>query len=462
MANDLVPYSQALSDPATTASSLESTDVIAIAREDSARPTGFKSMVTRLLTLAKKIVSGIDYSTELTETEAKTITGAINEVASQSANVDITTAIDTPASVQTFSDGGDNIPLKSLVTEIVPIQSGSGVPSPSNVRAISGFNSVNVVDCGKNLFDKTNSSNILGCYLARIGDDYKIVTGSNVFTAFVPCKPNTTYTVSKIAGSRFIIGWTTELPDVNVTYYGYTAGSSLASLTITTGNNAKYIVAYFYNGTYPDGHTYNDYLNSLQIEENNQATTYEAYKGSNTTIPLGSTIYGGSLECVEGKGTVTKGAIKLNDLQWQLRTSGNNNPNGTKFNASGDFSMVKGSGIGEADIICNVAVEGNGNYSTSDNNTIWFSNSRTTIGWIWGSPNQGSTLTDLETYLNNNEVWVVFDLATETSLSVSGANIPTLSGVNNIYTDCGDIQSLEYFNENGDDIASLVRLMTRT
>lgn len=42
MANDLVPYSQALSDPATTASSLESTDVIAIAREDSARPTGFK------------------------------------------------------------------------------------------------------------------------------------------------------------------------------------------------------------------------------------------------------------------------------------------------------------------------------------------------------------------------------------------------------------------------------------
>lgn len=44
----------------------------------------------------------------------------------------------------------------------------------------------------------------------------------------------------------------------------------------------------------------------------------------------------------------------------------------------------------------------------------------------------------------------------------TGANIPTLSGVNNVYADCGDINALEYFNDKADNIASMVRLMTRS
>lgn len=47
-------------------------------------------------------------------------------------------------SIASFSDGGDNLLMKSLKVNIVPKQSGSGDPSPSNVRAISGWDSVNV------------------------------------------------------------------------------------------------------------------------------------------------------------------------------------------------------------------------------------------------------------------------------------------------------------------------------
>jgi hypothetical protein len=44
----------------------------------------------------------------------------------------------------TFNDGADDMPMKSLVLKLVPHQEGSGDPSPSNVRPISGYTSVTV------------------------------------------------------------------------------------------------------------------------------------------------------------------------------------------------------------------------------------------------------------------------------------------------------------------------------
>ena len=57
-------------------------------------------------------------------------------------------------SIASFTDGADDIPVKSLVAEIVPLQSGSGDPSPDNVRAISGWSSVDVSVSGINVWDE--------------------------------------------------------------------------------------------------------------------------------------------------------------------------------------------------------------------------------------------------------------------------------------------------------------------
>ena len=45
--------------------------------------------------------------------------------------------------VATFSDGTD-LPLKNLMVNIEPVQSGTGDPSPSNIRPISGWDAVGV------------------------------------------------------------------------------------------------------------------------------------------------------------------------------------------------------------------------------------------------------------------------------------------------------------------------------
>lgn len=55
------------------------------------------------------------------------------------------TASGSPA---TFTDGAKNVPVDELITAIVPAQAGSGTPSPSNPRAISGWTQAEITHNG--------------------------------------------------------------------------------------------------------------------------------------------------------------------------------------------------------------------------------------------------------------------------------------------------------------------------
>lgn len=52
-------------------------------------------------------------------------------------------SITTPASVQTFPDGADNLPM-ALKVAVEPVQEGTGDPSPTNIRPITGHTGANV------------------------------------------------------------------------------------------------------------------------------------------------------------------------------------------------------------------------------------------------------------------------------------------------------------------------------
>lgn len=72
----------------------------------------------------------------------------VADLKSQKADVDLALGAyptDTVSgAVASFSDGGDNLPVKNLTINIEPVQSGSGDPSPTNVRPISGWTGANV------------------------------------------------------------------------------------------------------------------------------------------------------------------------------------------------------------------------------------------------------------------------------------------------------------------------------
>ena len=77
--------------------------------------------------------------------------GTVDDVAnlkSQKADVDLALGAyptDTVSgAVASFADGGDSLPVKDLTIGIEPVQSGSGDPSPTNIRPISGWTRANI------------------------------------------------------------------------------------------------------------------------------------------------------------------------------------------------------------------------------------------------------------------------------------------------------------------------------
>lgn len=128
---------------------------------------------------------------------------------------------------------------------------------------------------GKNLFDKDNPNMLI----AYIDAGRSVITSNNLNRiVWIPCEPNTTYTVQRLSPPNWNRGlaWTETKPDVGVQTYGYVQGNG-STITITTGATAKYLVYRFYQSNSDSSTTLDNVLASVQIEEGPTATSYEAY-----------------------------------------------------------------------------------------------------------------------------------------------------------------------------------------
>lgn len=198
-----------------------------------------------------------------------------------------------------FESNVSGLYIPEILAYIQASQSGTGDPSPSNPRPINGVSSVDTTVCGKNLF---NGTNVINAYFSSNGT---ITASGATRLVYARCKANTTYTVSKTAGTRFGVAYSSELPEAGLQCSGYTTNNTASSITITTGADAKYICAYVYHSSYDSGSA-EDMLSSVQIEESNTATAFEAYTGTTATTSLGGTYYGGYLNVTTGLLTVTR------------------------------------------------------------------------------------------------------------------------------------------------------------
>lgn len=272
--------------------------------------------------IGEQIATNQDFSG--LNTTSKKIVGAINEVLTTS-NVDILTTIDTPASVMTFNDGGDNIPVNAIEVAFEATRSGSGTATPSNSRAITGVTSATV-------------------------------------------------TVSD--------------------------GVTPSTYTASFGNT-------YYKGTVDLDGTY---------------------------ITHGYLLFDGSA-----------------DENWSYSESGSNRR---------VFIPISGAKGGSINLMGNI-VEPN---PTPTNNYPgeWKAafNSNATPSLLIGVDSSITSASDWKDFLSNNNLQIVYEYAAPIGNSARLPEIPTKSGTNQISADCGDIQLLEYFNENADEIAELHRSMS--
>ena len=329
-----------------------------------------------------------------------------------------------------FEDGADTVPIKSW-----------GVTLPAS---LSGYSSVDAVQTGKNLLN----------YSVYKRSSYPSYDANYVLHV----KSGTTYTfscasVTNATSWRFAIRLYDS--DHNVLYTGSDLTSSLLNPNqsrryyVETANRTTLSFSFTMNVTcYATifvllGDTQDDTVaTSAMLEVGSSATAYSAYEApTQYTASLGRTIYGGSVDVVQGTGTDGYSCVvSLNSLTWNKTTLGGNDcfyatlPNGYIGDGSGRVG-------GDCD---DYTITTDGNMGTDETIRFYF-NSNFNFSRVSIRDDQYASYTgaQFKEAVTGNIVYQLAESA-RTDFSFSPISVNSRYGVNNLWTDNGSDNQVAY------------------
>ena len=211
----------------------------------------------------------------------------------------------TTGSIASFNTNA-TLSLKKAQFGFTPVQEGTGDPSPSNVRTITGWDGLDVSLCSTNLFDGEMENG-----------DISETTGQNNGTSSsrYRCKNYVPYNI-EMGGFYFHSpGRTGNFRifsyDANKNFIGYGSYTLNSVITFSTNDNTKrikYIRFRFGSSAIND-----DVQISINIP--NTVNTYIPYKGQTISVSWSSsgTIYGGYVDLITGELAQTWQTALLND-----------------------------------------------------------------------------------------------------------------------------------------------------
>ena len=333
-----------------------------------------------------------------------------------------------------FVDGADDVPMKSVKVNIAPVQSGSGDPSPSNVRAISGKTSVTVTRAGKNLVKplaKTESGLTLtpqsdGGLL--INGTYTGTTGWYVISSYVALKKGRTYTLS-LGGLEATFGLN-----------GFGNTNPVTPNADFTSNFRLRIES---------GQTFSNVVVYPQVEVGTSATDFEPYIDSTSydiSLASAGTVYGGTLDVVSGVLTVDKGFVTLDGTQtianrnWRATS----NSVGWLYPYSVTQNVVPNSSTEVPDVISNrvKTASYSAAYNGTENNCVSLVYDTSKAYGLAVRYDNTLLTTDaaINAFLAENPIQVVYSLANPSTYQLTPHQVNSLLGVNNVWSDAGDIE----------------------
>lgn len=349
--------------------------------------------------------------------------------------------------VVSISDAVD-APVVDLTAAIVPVQSGSGDPSPTNIRPISGWTECKVTRAGKNLLNpayKGSSMSSSGCTLT-VEEDGTITinraSNHGYNSAFylenrdyLKYFPSGIYAFSQEGfalpgtGADSIIQVTTRNKNSDEVTHRHYLNGSVSSVVFELSAN-DYIADVFVRIKSTDSP---DNMNvKIQLERGSSVTSFEPYQGTTYPVTFGSagTVYGGTLDVTTGTLTVTK-AIGIFD--------GSNDEAWTAYPSFNGFSieyrnMNKG-----------MRQDGISNWLKKDTGThgsfgMWLGVNNNLIYAIEvAGALETYDLASWKSYLSANPLQVVYPLATPLVYDLTPVEIRTLAGQNTIWADTGDV-----------------------
>lgn len=198
--------------------------------------------------------------------------------------------------------------LKDCKINFLPVQSGSGDPSPTNIRPITGLTGIETKH-DDDLFS-----------IVYFANNYILpTTSTHVGRVALTLEPNTTYTVSSdfpqsnYDSTAFAWGGGVLADGPNTQRNGI---GTRYTRTITTDSTGILTI-----GIYIDNHdtTYLDVLNGsyyVKLEKGSVATEY-----SSTVYPISwqteaGTLYGGYVDLTSGELVATHKMVDMGDLAW--------------------------------------------------------------------------------------------------------------------------------------------------
>jgi len=215
-------------------------------------------------------------------------------------------------------------PLKSAVVEIEPVQAGSGDPSPDNVRAISGWSSINVWRSGHNCFpnDKEAGTEIVGnCTFEHDGHGNYRAYGTNVSGVssslielqneiVIPKSTNFSFCLNNnILNTNIILRLYDQNRELIDTWSCNAVKRVNSTYSLMAGKTLKYVDIQI-TGTV---NNLNVYISPAFVLHEHQSDPFVEYTGYNQYSVLlqdtegqPGTVYGGTLDVVSGLLTVNR------------------------------------------------------------------------------------------------------------------------------------------------------------
>lgn len=229
--------------------------------------------------------------------------------ASEDELIDLYPTATASGAIASFTDGADGLPVKSLTVDVEPVQSGSGDPSPDNIRPITGHTQAMVTRTGKNLLENTATTSTVNGTTFTINEN-KTVTVSGTPTS----------NAGKVINSGLF--WNGSIADAKISFDAMPTGTRVFCRRVATDGTTSYPTLTASGSLLTSGYEYYDltlqaqttfdgspFTVGFQLELGSTATAYEPYTADTYTIDLDGTVYGGTLDVTTGVLTVTNGYI---------------------------------------------------------------------------------------------------------------------------------------------------------
>ena len=344
-------------------------------------------------------------------------------------------------------------PIKHLRVYFSPKQAGEGDPSPDNVREISGWNGLEIIQCGVTL------ANVECDGLSNIS------TGTWVMPKFII---NNNMSIALSAN----INNTNGTGSSKLSMLGYNQSGSMLSATTTVVNVAKgknkrigatfsisqiqeleNIVYFKFKAT-----NANSIISDIMIRLDS-GKTFESYRGQTHTLDWTNdigTVYGGYVDLVTGELVQTMDYITLSDLTWSYR------------NGCFDGIVSKGKKISyktnQAKIVCDSynQAEAITNYSYLNNGECAYGsgyiNANTCT--IIVKNNNYSNLADFLESLSGK--YIAYELQTPITHQLTPTQLSTLIGRNNIWSNADRVEVEYDLAESNDELYRRRNILMRS